>query len=187
MSTTLPAEDLTRSQTETRALRMLAAGDDVKDVVLATGLSREEVDKLRRDFPTTSPAVVPPPTTAPQQDPIGRLISLGARQGAPKRAQALAAKIAADVDRLRGLLAAEAETEAKKRAEAEAKEAARAEVKRLEAQLRMAKAKLRSGKPTVKAPTSTTGPKVCADCGKPVVREPGQMGATPRRCKDCRG
>lgn len=49
---TAPAAE-PRTSVETRALRMLAAGDDIKSVSQATGLTKDELDKLRRDFPST--------------------------------------------------------------------------------------------------------------------------------------
>lgn len=185
MTTDLDTAQQARQSAEVRALRMLRAGDSARDVSLAVGLSMDEIAKLRRDFPAP-PTAVPAEPTPGQVDPIGRLLSQGAKHRT-KRAQNLAAKITADVDRLRGLLAVTAEAEALRREKAEAKAAALAEVKRLEAQLRMAKDKLRAGKTRPPAPTTATGPKPCADCGKPVLREPGQMGTTPKRCKDCRG
>jgi hypothetical protein len=52
---------------EDRALRMLAAGDSLTDVSVATGLTKDEVAKLRRDFPGTST----------QQQPVPQRIGTG--------------------------------------------------------------------------------------------------------------
>lgn len=46
---------------EDRALRMLASGDSLTDVSVATGLTKDEVAKLRRDFPGTSTQQRPQP------------------------------------------------------------------------------------------------------------------------------
>ena len=51
--TAQPSES--RPMVETRALRMLRAGDDIKTVSTATGLTREELQKLQRDFPGPTP------------------------------------------------------------------------------------------------------------------------------------
>jgi DNA repair exonuclease SbcCD ATPase subunit len=53
----MTADATTRAQVETRALRMLRTGDSLKDVSQATGLTREELEKLQRDFP--GPKAVP--------------------------------------------------------------------------------------------------------------------------------
>ncbi|MCW2545404.1 MAG: hypothetical protein JWM40_2956 [Frankiales bacterium] len=51
---------------EDRALRMLAAGDSHIDISSATGLSRDEIAKLQRDFPGTH-TQQPRPTAVPQR------------------------------------------------------------------------------------------------------------------------
>lgn len=50
---TAPTEN--RATLETRALRMLRAGDSHKDVTAATGLISDELAKLQRDFPASTP------------------------------------------------------------------------------------------------------------------------------------
>lgn len=57
---------MTTLSVEDRALRMLAAGDSHIDISSATGLSREEIAKLQRDFPGTH-TQQPRPPAVPQR------------------------------------------------------------------------------------------------------------------------
>jgi hypothetical protein len=161
---------------EDRALRMLAAGDSPGDINVATGLTKDEVEKLRRDFPGTTthqtqPTRMPvridtgisngvattvtvtaggngqaPPLT------IARLLeeaSVHSNTSVRRAGKTIETKLDALRQQLRDLAA----NEAAKQQQAAAKAAAQREVARLEAELAAAKAKLRG------TPAPTTGKK----------------------------
>jgi ParB family transcriptional regulator, chromosome partitioning protein len=58
-----------RATTETRALRMLAAGDDHKVIAQTTGLTREDVQRLDSERPKPAARPAPQPTAARQGPP----------------------------------------------------------------------------------------------------------------------
>ena len=63
----------TRQALEVRALRMLRAGDSPKDITQATGLTRDEITRLARDFPGPTRPAPPAPatvTTLPPSAPL---------------------------------------------------------------------------------------------------------------------
>lgn len=114
-------------------------------------------------------AIAPTPTTpdpAPVAKPDEIRILLNTAKAHPsKRIQAAADRVFDQLDRVRALIREDQEKHAAKRAEAAAKEKARAEVKRLEAELAAARAKLRGT--TAAATPSADGNDVPAK----VVRE----------------
>lgn len=130
--------ETTRALVETRALRMLRAGDSRKDIAQATGLTTAEIDKLAVDFP------------GPHQ---ARPLLEQASGHSSKRVQNLGQRIEKQLDDLRGLIASLADDERRRKTETAAKEKARAEITRLEQQLATAKAALR-GKPRTSPPRS---------------------------------
>lgn len=95
---------------------------------------------------TTSPSSVTHPDARPVGAPDEIRVLLNTGKNHPsKRIQGAANRVLDAIGRLRDLLAEDAEKNAAKRAEEAEKVAIRAEVKRLEAQLADAKAKLRGG------------------------------------------
>lgn len=163
-----------RQMTEVRALRMLRAGDSAKDITAATGLSMAELDKLKRDFPASTPAAPvatsrpsPMSLTVPVQSPIARLLEDASGHSVAK-VRALGEKIEAQLDALRALIAEHREAEQAKQRALEEKAQAKREVQRLEAELAAAKAKLR-GKPTT-APATADGTPCAHGCGRTFTR-----------------
>lgn len=107
---------------------------------------------------TPSPVVAAgqpsPPPTQPDELPFAVLINI-AKGNPSKRIQSAANRLLDDVDKLRQLLKADQEKNAKRREAQAAKAKAREEVKRLEQQLAEAKAKLRGTQPA--APKTPPG------------------------------
>lgn len=182
MTATDHDERNTRQNTEVRALRMLRAGDSHSDVSKATGLTREAVARLQRDFPGPAPVphrlgtATPLQIGAPAKAPVhlatqpGPAVDLSAHDTpafgpktiarlleeatghSSKTIRNLAERIEGQLDLLRAKIDEQAEAEKQRQDAAAAKARAKAEIERLEQQLAAAKAKLR-GKPT-STPTS---------------------------------
>lgn len=147
--------ETTRALVETRALRMLRAGDSRKDIAQATGLTTAEIDKLAVDFPgphQARPVALASSTTTAVVGTIGPLLEQASGHSS-KRVQNLGQRIEKQLDDLRGLIASLADDERRRKTETAAKEKARAEITRLEQQLATAKAALR-GKPRTSPPVA---------------------------------
>ncbi len=191
-------------QTQALAVNLLRQGKPLGEIADATGLMDREVVAIAKQvsMQVGTAAARPGPVTPreamrgphavniPVPSPLARLLEDASGHSA-SRVRKLGEKIEADLDRLREVIAEHADSERTKRAAIEAKAKARAEVERLEHELADAKARLRGKKPVVAksgeaGPAAPTEPKTCVDCGQPIVREPGQMGATPRKCSACR-
>lgn len=160
--------ETTRALVETRALRMLRAGDSRKDIAQATGLTTAEIDKLAVDFP------------GPHQ---ARPLLEQASGHSSKRVQNLGQRIEKQLDDLRGLIASLADDERRRKTETAAKEKARAEITRLEQQLATAKAALR-GKPRTSPPVARSSePLPCRKgCGRTSTTPAGRA-AHERHCE----
>lgn len=187
---------------ETRALRMLRAGDDAKSIRQATGLTYEQIAKLAADFPGPNSGKAqreasdlardgapPAPALAAVPDPSTRLTGDFLLETASKhsnpRVRKAGERVQAQLDLLRGLIDRYADDDRRRREAAEAKEKTRAEVARLERQLREAKARLR-GKPATSATPRAAKPAgefPCRKgCGK-VSPNPQGRAAHERHCQ----
>lgn len=133
----------------------LASGEQLPERPMAGGTV---VSTARPPQTPIMPSTLAPPV---RPDEIRILINT-AKAHPSKRIQAAGDRVIDGVNKLKELIAEDQEKNAEKRAAAEAKAAAQAEVKRLEAQLAAAKAKLRGNPAAVKkvapAPSTTDEP-----------------------------